>query len=119
MTLVDEMMEPCVMLDRQTASNGMGGYTQTYTDGAMFEAAILKDSTTNARIAEKNGFTESYTVYVYKGSIALDFHDVFRRERDGLVFRVTGNANDSRPPASATDPMQLATVPAERWVLPQ
>lgn len=118
MTLVDDMLDTCTLLDRITASNGMGGFTQTYTDGAEFSAAIVKDQTMQARIAEKQGVTELYTVTVYKGGVTLDYHDVFRRESDGQVFRVTSNIKDSSPPASASDIMQLAQVTAERWVLP-
>lgn len=116
MSLIDVMMEDCVLLDKRTTSNGMGGYTQTYTDGASFQAAIVKDSTMQARMAEKNGVTELYTVTVYKG-LTLDYHDIFRRESDGQVFRVTSNIHDSTPPSTATAPMQIAQVSAERWVL--
>ena len=43
MSLIDEMKEPCTMLDRVTVSDGMGGFTQQWQDGATFDAAIVKD----------------------------------------------------------------------------
>ena len=116
MSLIDVIMETCTMLDKITENNGMGGYSTRYVDGASFQAAIVKDSTMQARMAEKTGVTELYTVTVYRG-LTLDYHDIFRRESDGQVFRVTSNIHDSTPPSTASGPMQIAQVSAERWVL--
>ena len=115
MSLIDEAKEACVMLDRRTVADGMGGFTQTWVEGADFSAAIVKDNTMQARIAEKQGVTEVYTVTVDKG-LTLDYHDVFRRKSDNAVFRVTSNIVDSETPARAT--FQIGQVTAERWVLP-
>lgn len=114
MSLIDTMMEPCVMMDRQTSSDGMGGFIHTWTEGAEFDAAVVKDNTLNARIAEKDGVTEVYTVTVPKG-VTLDFHDVFRRVSDSSVFRVTSNIRDSKPPEVAS--FAFGQVTAERWEL--
>lgn len=116
MSLIDEMKEPCVMLDRQTVPDGLGGFTREWREGAQFSAAIVKDSTMQARIAEKQGVTEVYTVTVSKG-LTLDYHDVFRRISDGAVFRVTSNVIDSETPARAS--FQIGQVTAERWELTQ
>lgn len=113
--LIDTMKVPCTMLDRRTVADGQGGYTQTWVDGAAFTAAIIKDSSMQARMAEKQGVTEVYTVTTDKG-VPLDYHDVFRRETDGAVFRVTSNITDSKTPAVAS--FQFGQVTAERWVLP-
>ena len=115
MSLIDEMKEACVMLDKRTVSDGMGGFTVTWVDGAGFSAAIVKNSTMQARMAEKQGVTELYTVTVDKGT-TLDFHDVFKRSGDNAVFRVTSNIVDSETPARAS--FQIGQVTAERWVLP-
>ena len=115
MSLIDDMKEPCTMLDRLTASDGLGGFTQTWQAGATFSAAIVKDSSMQARTAEKQGVTELYTVTVDK-ALQLDYHDVFRRDSDGAVFRVTSNITDSRTPDRAS--FQIGQVSAERWVLP-
>lgn len=115
MSLIDEMKESCVMLDKRTVSDGMGGYTIVWADGAEFSAAIVKDNSMQARTAEKQGVTEVYTVTVDKG-LALDFHDVFRRKSDGAVFRVTSNIKDSETPPRAS--FQIGQVSAERWELP-
>jgi len=108
------MMEDCVMLDRRTVSDGLGGFTHEWTEGATFSAAIVKDNTLAARVAEKQGVTEVYTITVARG-LTLQYHDVFRRIADGAVFRVTSNIVDSETPDVAT--FQIGQVTAERWEL--
>lgn len=114
MSLIDVMMEECVMLDKRTVSDGLGGFSYEWTEGAPFRAAIVKNTTLEARIAEKQGVTELYTVTVDKG-LVLQYHDVFRRVSDGLTFRVTSNIRDSETPTVAS--FQIGQVTAERWEL--
>lgn len=115
MSLIDEYMTQCVLLDKRSIPDGLGGFSYEWTPGAVFTAAIVKDTSTAARLAEKQGVTELYTVTVYKGA-SLDFHDVFRRVSDGAVFRVTSNVTDSETPDRAS--FQIGQVAAERWVIP-
>ena len=115
MSLMTDAMSKCTMLDRSTQPDGQGGIERVWTDGASFMAAVTKDSTTQMRIAEAQGVTEVYTVWVEKG-LDLEFHDVFRRESDGTIFRVTSNQTDNETPARAT--FHVGHVTAERWVLP-
>lgn len=114
MSLIDVMMEDCTMLDKRTVADGLGGFTTEWVDGAEFRAAVVKDSTMAARVAEKQGVTELYTVTVDKG-LSLQYHDVFRRQSDGAIFRVTSNIVDSETPSVAT--FQIGQVTAERWEL--
>ncbi len=114
MRLYETMMEECTMMDRQTVPDGMGGTARVWVEGARFMAAIVKDSTLQAILAEKQGVTELYTVTV-PISVGLDYHDVFKRVSDGAVFRVTSNVIDSKTPAVAT--FQFGQVKAERWEL--
>ena len=46
----------------------------------------------------------------------LSFHDVFRRESDGTIFRATSNGNDKQSPNVGT--LDMCQVTAERWELP-
>ena len=114
MSLIDVMMEDCVMLDKRTVSDGLGGFTYEWTEGAEFKAAVVKDNSLASRVAEKQGVTEVYTVTVSKG-LELQYHDVFRRVSDGFVFRVTSNIADSETPSVAS--FQIGQVTAERWEL--
>lgn len=115
MSLIDSMSTACTMLDRTTQSDSVFGMVTTYRDGAKFRAAIGKDSSMEARLAEKQGVTEVYSVIVKRG-FPLQYHDVFRRDSDGAIFRVTSNITDSEAPDVST--VQIGKVTAERWVLP-
>ena len=113
--LIEQSMTDCVMLWESGVPDGLGGEKAIWTPGAAFRAAITKDNTVAARMAEKQGVTERYTVTTAPGA-ELDFHKVFRRLSDGQVFRVTSNGADSRPPACAT--FDFKQVTAERWTPP-
>ena len=114
MSLLDEAMTACIMLDRHTIADGYGGYDTTWTDGAGFQAAVVLDSSMQARIAEKEGVTALYTVTTQK-AMNLQYHDVFRRVKDGKIFRVTSDGDDKHTPGSAT--LNMRQVSAEEWTL--
>lgn len=115
MSLLNEAMESCVMLDRLTESDGRGGLITTWADGALFSAAIVFDSSLEARRAEAQGVTALYTVTTTK-AINLQYHDLFRRQSDGKVFRVTSDGDDKHTPASAG--LNMRQVSAEEYTLP-
>lgn len=112
--LVDEFKVPCVMLEKKSVSDGEGGFTTKWAEGAEFMAAIVRSSTMEVRIAEQEGFTNTYTVTTSKNA-RLDFHNVFRRVSDGQVFRVTSNADDMQTPSVAS--FSFWQVSAEEWRL--
>lgn len=109
MSLLDEAMEKCVILNKQTVPDGYGGYIDTWAEGAEFKAAIVFDTSIEARTAEKAGVTSLYTVTVPK-SLMLEYHDVFRRKKDGKIFRVTSDGDDKFTPASAGLDMRQVTA---------
>ena len=114
MSLLSEAMEDCVMLDKRTIDDGMGGYTRQWVEGAHFSAACVFNSSMEARRAAKEGVTSLYTVTISRANM-FEHHDVFRRIRDGKVFRVTSDGDDSYTPASAG--LDMRQVTAEEWVL--
>lgn len=113
MSLVNECMVDCTMMDKTTKSDGRGGFTTTWVDGASFRAAIAFDSSNGSRIAEAMNEKSSYSVLTYR-NITLQFHDVFRREEDGKIFRVTTDGDDNKTPMSAG--LTLRKVNAEEFV---
>ena len=115
MSLLDSMMDQCMMLDKVSVSDGMGGFTWTWTEGATYSATIVKNGDAETRVAEVNGAAEQFTVIVNRG-ITLEYHDVFKRLRDNSVFRVTGRTMDNEAPDAST--VQIAKVQAERWSIP-
>lgn len=114
MSLLSEAYEDVTMIDKTTIPDGYGGYETIWKDGAPFKAAIVLDSSMQARIAEKDGVTALYTITTNR-SVNLQFHDIFRRERDGKIFRVTSDGDDKTTPASAT--LDMRQVSAEEWEL--
>lgn len=114
MSLLAEAMEDCTILNKTTQPDGYGGFIQTYQDGAAFKAAIVFDTSVEARRAEKEGVSSLYTVTTSR-SLTLEYHDIFRRERDGKVFRVTSDGDDKFTPKSAG--LDMRQVTAEEYVL--
>ncbi len=112
--LVDTFKTDCVMMDKRSVSDGEGGFVTKWVDGASFRAAVVRDSSLQARVAEKEGLTNVYTVTT-DANAPLNFHDVFKRLSDGQVFRVTSNADDKRTPDVAS--FKFSQVQAEEWRL--
>lgn len=115
MSLLDEAMESCIMLDKSTVPDGYGGYQRIYVDGAEFKSAITFDTSIEARTADAQGVSSLYTVTTKK-SMILEYHDVFKRVSDNKIFRVTSDGDDKKTPNSAT--LDMRQVTAEEWSLP-
>ena len=114
MSLLEQAMEKCVLIDKTTQADGYGGYITTYVEGAEFQAAIVFDTSMQARVADKQGVTSLYTVTTSK-ALTLEYHDIFKRVRDSKIFRVTSDGDDKYTPASAT--LDMRQVTAEEFVL--
>lgn len=116
MSLLTEAMENCIMLNKVTIPDGYGGRTDIWQESDFtFDAAIVFDTSLEARRADKEGVSSLYTVTTAK-SIVMEYHDVFKRLRDGKIFRVTSDGDDKYTPASAT--LNMRQVTAEEWSLP-
>lgn len=114
MSLIDEFKTKCTLLEKRRVPDGEGGWAVSWVDGMSFYAAIVHDTTIQARVAEKEGMSSTFTVTT-DTNMGLDFHDVFRRESDGDVFRVTSDSQDVKTPDRAS--FQFAQVTAEKWSL--
>lgn len=114
MSLFEAMMVDCTKIEQKSTEDGLGGYSTEWSDGEKFKAAIVKNNSMEAKVAEKSGVTELYQITVKEGT-QLNYHDIFRRDSDGAVFRVTSNIKDSETPAMAS--FHFGQVSAERWEL--
>lgn len=114
MSLLNDAMEKCVFQNKSVVADGYGGYNTVWSDGAEFDAAITFDTSIEARTADKQGVTSLYTVTTDK-AMNLQYHDVFKRLRDGKVFRVTSDGDDKYTPKIAT--LNMRQVTAEEWLL--
>lgn len=115
MSLLTSSMTDCAMLDKTSISDGRGGVTTAWAEGAVFKAAITLDSSMQAKIAEAQGVKALYTITTTK-AVNLQFHDIFRREEDRKIFRVTSDGDDKKTPDSAA--LNMRQVSAEEWTLP-
>lgn len=115
MSLLNDAMESCVILDKITQPDTYGGYYSIWQDGAPFRAAVVLDNSIQARTAAAQGVTAIYTVTTSR-AVNLRYHDVFRRESDGKIFRVTSDGDDKKTPATAS--LNMRQVSAEEWRLP-
>ena len=116
MSLLQEAMEKCTLIDRATVTDGLGGFLSEWRDGAEIQAAIVFNGSLEAQRAAVEGVTALYTVTTSR-SITLRYHDVFRRESDGKIFRVTSDGDDLKTPKSAM--LDMRNVKAEEWELPR
>lgn len=115
MSLLDEAKQQCFLLDEKTVSDGMGGYTSTWTEGAEFDAAFSLDDSTQARVAEVQGVKGRWTVILPKG-LRMDYHKVFVRVSDGQVFRCVSKDEQATPNSAS---LQKRAIRAEEWELPK
>lgn len=115
MSLLSDNYEPCAYMVESKYSDGVGGHLSTWARGRMFSAAIVLDSSSEARIAAAQGLKNLYTV-VTPREIQLNFNDIFKRLSDGKTFRVISDGTDKKTPASASLDMRVVT--AQEFELP-
>ena len=114
MSLIEEMKEDFVILNKVKVSDGEGGFNVEWQDGAEIQAVLVNDTSMVARIAEQQGVSSTYTITTDK-TIQLEFHDVLKRVKDGSVYRVTSNSIDKQSPSIST--LDISQVKAEKWEL--
>ena len=113
-SLLEQAFEECVYINKTKENDGYGGYVDIYSEGVSVECAITFNTSLQARTAEKQGVTSLYTVTTKK-DVILEYHDIIKRLRDGKIFRITSDGDDSATPASASLNMRQCT--AEEWSL--
>ena len=109
--LWQDFMGKCVRLERTSTPDGQGGQTTSWRPSKPFEAAIVRDSAIVSTVANKAEPSAAFTVTT---QTPLSFHDVIRRESDGLVVRVTSAAIETPGMAS----FAFVQYRAERWEVP-
>lgn len=115
MSLVDNAMEKTYIMDKVTEPDGRGGVISTYKEGAEIKVAYSFDTSTEARVADKAGTSDRYTLTTKK-NINLQYHDVIKRDRDKKIFRITSDGDDNFTPSTAS--IDMRQVEAEEWEIP-
>jgi len=114
MSLIDEMMEEFEIINKVKVSDGEAGFITEWMPGAKIQAAVVLDSTMEAQIGQAQGVTSVYTVTT-KRNVALEYHEVIKRVRDGKIFRITSDAGDIVSPGISG--IDMTQVKAEKWSL--
>ena len=115
MSLLDEYSVECVLLTKTRTDDPVGGYSISWVDGATFSAAWEYVSAPEMTIAEQQGVSRVYRIYVDK-TLDLDYHEVFRRTDNGQIYRVTNPGTDRKTPGFSLLNRRLIEV--EKWELP-
>lgn len=115
MSLLEQAFEPFTIINKAIVSDGYGGTTTVWADGATIQGAIVFNSSTQMKVAAAMGVTATYTLTVKK-NVELDYHTVLRRESDKKTFRLVSNSDDQKTPESAT--LNMRQYDAEEWRLP-
>lgn len=109
-SLLSDAMEKCVMLHKATKDDPYGGdEIISWETGASFDAAFDFATSIEARTAEAQGVSSLYTVTTRR-SKTLEYHEVFKRLRDGKIFRVTSDGDDKFTPRAAGLDMRQVTA---------
>ena len=114
MSLLEKAYESFIIQDKTSQSDGYGGITVVWANGATIQGAMVFDNSTQMRVAQAMGVTSAYT-FTVKKSIELDYHTILKRKSDGKIFRITSNSDDKKTPEEATLNMRQYT--AEEWKL--
>ena len=112
--LIECMMVPCVFMEKTQEPDGSGGQKTVWKDGDPLSAAIIRDTSTEARIAEATGTVQMYTVTVSR-SVHLKYHAVIKRLSDGETFRITSDNSGKQTPCCTA--LDIAQSSAEAWRL--
>ena len=115
MSLMDEYAVDCVLLVKTRTDDPVGGYLTEWVDGASFTAAWEYESAPEITVAEQQGVSRTYRIYVDR-TLDLDFHEAFRRTDNGQIYRVTNPGTDRKTPSFSTLNKRLIEV--EKWELP-
>jgi len=118
--LFKEALQECVMMNRAVIDNPYGGTTETYTEGAHFQASVYLSNSLEMQRAEQDGVKGLYQITTDK-TIRLRYHDVFKRLADPVngddevILRITSKDDNSTPNSSL---LNQRVVNAEEFIMP-
>lgn len=115
MALLDDFARICVIMEKKRTSDGEGGYITTWTDGAEFINHQARDTSMEARIAEKQDVTSVYSALVDM-AVPIEYGDYFKDLDTRAIYRVTSRPEEKQAPKSASFALKYFT--AERTELP-
>lgn len=111
--IIDALAEPVVKLDEVSVSDGEGGFTTEYREGAPFTATITPDATITTAIAQKDSERKAYKVSTPQNA-KLKKGDIIKRIEDGVVFRITQSSDET----AKISTIRFNLCKAEEWEIP-
>ncbi len=114
MSLLDSMQCRCVRFEKAETPDGLGGYRAEWTEGAAFDAVLIKRRAGLGSEGQRPALKEAFVVLTAP-EVGLHHPDVFRRVADGATFRVTSSNGDAATPGEAA--VRAAKAECERWEL--
>lgn len=112
--LLQELHVPCTMLNPGWVDDEYGGQKSGWFEGMKFEAILNVNNSIQSKVAGAELSTNFYGVKTHR-DVVLEYHNVFRCDTDGKIYRVTDPDANKTPPSSDIDMRQ---VTAEEWKLP-
>lgn len=113
MNLFETFYEDLIMMDKTTISDGMGGFSTEWVEGASFRGAVVTQATTEQRQAEQAIGAVSYQITTQPSAV-LNFGDVIKRA-NGSYLKVTSDNSDVETPGVSSFKFRQCT--AEKWNL--
>lgn len=113
--MLTDYFEPFMLLERLAEADGLGGENVTYQCVTDFRGALTQTCGEEIPVGGR-ATVRLQPVLLHETDVTLVAGDHIRRERDGSLWRVTGQSGGMRTPAFSG--LQFAQVPVERLVIP-
>ena len=113
--MLTDYFEPFMLLERQADADGLGGEIVTYQPVTDFRGALSHTCGEEIPVGGR-ATVRMQPVLLHETDVTLVAGDYVRRERDGSLWRITGQADGMRSPVFSG--LQFAQAPVERMVIP-
>lgn len=105
-TLLADYEETVCFMDKKTETvpdgyGGISGVRDIYVEGAEFIAAVTKDNSQSAQIAQAETEIKRYRITT-KGEIALRQGDYIKRKASGDIYKILHDNFDKLAPEGST-----------------
>ena len=113
--MLTDHFEPFMLLERKADADGLGGEIVAYQPITGFMGALTHTCGEEIPVGGR-ATVRQQPVLLHETDVTLVGGDYVRRERDGSLWRVTGQSDGMRTPAFSG--LQFAQAPVERMVIP-
>lgn len=95
--MIADFYEKLTLIDKTTISDGMGGFTEEYVEGAEFMGSVTTDNSMEARMAGQQG-VRSLSTLTIPINAPVKYNDIIKVNSSGKYFRVTSEPDDIQTP---------------------